>query len=130
MKTKPMLYLVSALFIIALIGLYVNHRSISGFADAGAARLCLVHANWCPHCQTIKPEMEQLARDISAGQVPELKGKNVTFELLEESADKGKIAELPPVKGFPTFFYLKGGNTMEYKGGRDRDSVISFLSTQ
>ena len=130
MKNKHIMYLVGALFLIALIGLYANPGSISGFEDAAPARLCLVYANWCPHCQSIKPEMEQLAKDINAGQEPRLKGKNVKFEMYEEKTHADKIAELPPVKGFPTFFYLKGGNVTEYKGGRDRDSVVSYLSTQ
>ena len=129
MKSKHIMYLVGALVLIALIGYYVNPRSISGFEDAGA-RLCLVYADWCPHCKSIQPEMEQLKADIAAGQEPRLKGKNVTFEMYEEKANADKIALLPPVKGFPTFFYLKGGNVTEYKGERDRDSIVSYLSTQ
>ena len=130
MKIKPIIYLVGALFLVVLIGLYVNPLSISGFQDMPSGKLSLVYADWCPHCKSIKPEMEQLVKDISAGQVPELKGKNVMFEMLEEKSDANKISKLPPVKGFPTFFFQKNGNTTEYKGGRDRDSVLSFLSTQ
>lgn len=130
MKTKPLMYLVGALFLIALIGLYVNPQAISGFQDMPTSKLVLVYANWCPHCQTIKPEMETLAKAIAGGQVPELKGKSVSFEMLEESANKAEIAKLPPVKGFPTFFFMKNGNVTEYKGGRDRNSVVSYLSTQ
>ncbi len=123
------MYLVGALFLVALIGFYVNPGSISGFEDV-PARLGLVYADQCTHCKSIKPEMTELSKAINDGQEPRLKGKNVKFEMFEEKTHADKIAELPPVKGFPTFFYLKGGNTMEYKGGRDRDSVISFLSTQ
>ncbi len=129
MKTKHIMYLVGALFLIALIGLYANPQSISGFDDM-PARLCMVYANWCPHCQSIKDEMEQLSKDINTGQEPRLKGKNVKFEMYEEKENPKEIATLPQVKGFPTFFYLKGGNTVEYKGGRDRDSIVSYLSTQ
>jgi thiol-disulfide isomerase/thioredoxin len=130
MKSKHMMYLVGALLLIAIIGYFVNPKSISGFEDAGGARLCMVYANWCPHCSSIKDEMKQLSKDIDAGQEPRLKGKNCKFEMYEEKENADKIAELPPVKGYPTFFYLKGGNVTEYKGGRDRDSIVSYLSTQ
>ncbi len=129
MKNKHIMYLVGALFLIALIGFYVNPGSISGFEDM-PARLCLVYADWCPHCKSIKPEMESLSKSINAGQEPALKGKKVKFEMLEEKRDAAKIAELPPVKGYPTFFYLKGGNVTEYKGSRDRESVLNYLATQ
>jgi protein disulfide-isomerase A1 len=129
MKNKHIMYLVGALFLIALIGLYANPQAISGFEDV-PARLCMVYANWCPHCSSIKDEMKQLSKSINAGQEPRLKGKAVKFEMFEEKENADKIAELPQVKGYPTFFYLKGGNTTEYKGGRDRDSIVTFLSTQ
>lgn len=123
------MYLVGALFLIALIGFYANPQSISGFDDM-PARLCMVYADWCPHCKSIKDEMKQLSKDINAGQEPRLKGKNVKFEMYEEKENPEDIAKLPQVKGYPTFFYLKGGNTVEYKGGRDRDSIVSYLTTQ
>lgn len=122
-------FLIATLVIIALFGIYYNTSSISGFADgSGEKTFYMVYADWCPHCQTVKPSMQKFKEDVASGTVPELKGKSVKVELIDGESDNSELKNLPAVKGYPTFFLKNGSDVQEYKGPREVSEMIRFIS--
>jgi len=39
-----------------------------------------------------------------------------------------KIAEKYGIQGFPTLFFFKGGNKLEYTGGRTKDAIVEWVT--
>ena len=115
--------LVGAITVLAFLSIYAVYTN-EGFQSGDGANFYMVYADWCPHCQAVKPMMTQLRSTI--GQ--KLKGKNVSIELLDGESKSPMLSQLPEVKGFPTFFLKKGGDVTEYKGPRDETSILDFLS--
>lgn len=122
------LIVVGSLLIVALVLLYfygVGRRSaMEGFAS-GKTTLTMYYVDWCPHCQSAKPDFEAL-KDASPIDV---NGQSVAFEMVnpEKTPDltKGK-----PIKGYPTILLTKSsGEVVEYDGSRDKDGYMSFLQS-
>lgn len=84
----------------------------------------MYYADWCPHCQAVKPEFEEL---IKKGDV-EVGGKKCKIQMVspekEPEAVKGK-----DIKGFPTFLLeTADGRTFEYKGDRNTAGYLAFIN--
>jgi thiol-disulfide isomerase/thioredoxin len=121
-------FLIAALVILALLAIYFGTSQISGFADgSGEKTFYMVYADWCPHCQTVKPSMQKFKEDVSSGAVAELKGKSVNVELIDGESKNPELDKLPPVKGYPTFFLKNGSDVQEYKGPREVPDMIKFI---
>ncbi len=121
-------FLIAALIILALLAIYFRSSTVSGFADgSGEKTFYMVHADWCPHCQTVKPSMQKFKEDVSSGSVSELKGKSVKVELIDGESKNPELDKLPPVKGYPTFFLKSGADVQEYKGPREVSEMIKFI---
>ena len=122
-------FLIASLVILALLAIYFRSSSVSGFADgSGEKTFYMVYADWCPHCQTVKPSMQKFKTDVAAGSVPELKGKSINVELLDGESKNPELEKLPPVKGYPTFFLKSGADVQEYKGPREVPDMIKFIT--
>jgi len=132
---KNTTFLIAALVILALLAIYYGTaNSISGFEDSGK-KFCMVYADWCPHCQSVKPQMQQFSDDVSAGK--QLKGKGVSVHLVNGDPPKGTepdplLKVLPEVKGFPSFFLLdsKSGSATPYEGPREVSAMIEWIKGQ
>lgn len=81
----------------------------------------MYYADWCPHCQTAKPEFKKLGSKMTIGGTP-VKCEAIEAEQNPEKV-KGKIA------GYPTIqLYDPEGNLVdEYSGSRTKDGFVSFL---
>jgi thiol-disulfide isomerase/thioredoxin len=90
--------------------------------------VCKIYANWCGHCQTLKPVWAELKNMMHAN-------KNVTMIEIEESEMKDKIGKLRnickkniDVDGFPTIVKICGKATPEYyKGERSVDALRAWI---
>lgn len=129
---KNTTFLIAALVILALLAIYYGTSSVSGFEDAPGKKFCMVYADWCPHCQTVKPQMQEFSDSVAAGK--ELAGKGVSVHLVNGDPPKGSqpdplIAQLPEVKGFPSFFLLdsKSGSATPYEGPREVSAMIEWI---
>jgi thiol-disulfide isomerase/thioredoxin len=101
----------------------LGFQNMSGPAPA-MNTFTMYYADWCPHCQTVKPEFTQFS---SQGTI-EVAGKKCQVRMVEATknpeATKGK-----PVKGFPTFLLeTTDGKMLEYQGPRSTDGWLSFIN--
>ena len=87
-----------------------------------------VYANWCGHCQSLKPEWNRMEQDIQ--QLPRM--NHVIFMKFEEG-EKDKLANFNAqhaglqVSGYPTIFSYNGKGFNYYKGSRDADSLKRWV---
>jgi thiol-disulfide isomerase/thioredoxin len=84
-----------------------------------------VYADWCGHCQNLKPEWLKMKKEVKS--LIEKTGKTIEFIEIEESQQekmddfKERFPNLS-VNGYPTIFkHIKGGDHLEYYTG-DREA--------
>jgi thiol-disulfide isomerase/thioredoxin len=116
---------------VTLIVLFRRRRAGSGAGSQGfqnpagtMSTFTMYYADWCPHCQSVKPEFEEL---IKKGDV-EVGGKKCKIQMVspekEPEAAKGK-----DIKGFPTFLLESAeGQVFEYKGERNTAGYLAFIN--
>jgi thiol-disulfide isomerase/thioredoxin len=126
MKTR-FIYLVGV-----IIGLLVLLRFIrssqEGFADVTnpADTFTLYYADWCPHCQTVKPAFQEFGKN---GFVT-IAGRNVAVRMVQPEKEPEK-AKGKNIKGYPTFLLeTADGKTVEYQGDRTPEGYLKFLAEQ
>ena len=81
-------------------------------------KLILFYADWCGHCQHMKPDWE------TAKNMLKVKAPNLIIEEVEHSAPKND--KYPQIKGYPTIMFFKDGKYIEYKGDRSTNSIVDF----
>ena len=89
--------------------------------------VCKIYANWCGHCQTLKPIWAELKNMMNDD-------KNVTMIEIEESEMKEKIGKLRnickkniDVDGFPTIVKICGKKVEYYQGERSVDAMRAWI---
>ena len=92
--------------------------------------VCKIYANWCGHCQDLKPVWAELKNLMQTD-------KNVTMIEIEESEMKDKIGKLQnickknmDVNGFPTIVKICGKKVEYYQGERSVDALRAWIMTQ
>lgn len=87
-----------------------------------------VYANWCGHCQTLKPEWQRMENDIR--QMPRM--NHIVFVAIEES-EKDKLAKFKAqraglqVSGYPTIFSHNGQKYNYYHGSPNAESLKQWV---
>lgn len=93
----------------------------------------LIYANWCHHCQALKPAWEEMKKDITnkyAGQfsVVEIEAdqpdKSEKLAKLEQMLDGQKI----DASGYPTILKLAGGSVNYYGGNRELHDMLNWAT--
>ena len=89
--------------------------------------VCKIYANWCGHCQTLKPVWAELKNLMHTD-------KNITMIEIEESEMKDKIGKLRnvckkniDVNGFPTIVKICGKKVEYYQGERSVDAMRAWI---
>lgn len=123
---------VVSIAIVLLIFIYVftRPRMIQGFESgsetaASGGSFIMYYADWCPHCQKIKPEFKEFMGNgtVSVG------GKTVHVDMVQPEKEPEK-AKGVDVKGYPTILYSDAnGGVTEYSGPRTSDGFMEFLKT-
>jgi thiol-disulfide isomerase/thioredoxin len=96
--------------------------------------VALFHADWCGHCQSLKPEWKKFQETI----IQQKGSKPIKIVTMEES-DKGKqtfideinkgiIGKPLEINGFPTIVKQEGGKLEYYSGKRDSESLTKWAS--
>ena len=95
----------------------------------------LIYANWCGHCQALKPEWKKMKGDIKRS--PMYKSGQCKFAEIENS-DPTKQRKMAIVNkqikggnvsanGFPTIYKVKNGNIEYYQGGRSSQEMKNWF---
>jgi thiol-disulfide isomerase/thioredoxin len=93
----------------------------------------LIHANWCGHCQALKPHWQKMKNEIKT------RNKNENFHFVEiEDSDNMKEQKINninknlkegkiTVDGFPTIFKIKRKKIEYYGGEREAESLKNWF---
>ena len=117
-----------AVVVVAILGsLFFYSYRIAGFQSGGAPAMntfTMYYADWCPHCKTAKPEMEDLV-----AKSPITVGNTKCAIRMIQPEEQPEEAKGKPVKGFPTFLLeTTEGEVVEYKGKRSAQGYLDFLN--
>jgi thiol-disulfide isomerase/thioredoxin len=131
MSWKLILLILALLGILGLAGFYALGstfgRGINGFQSGPAPAMnsfTMYYADWCPHCQAIKPEFTEFSNRGSV----EVAGKKCEIRMID-AAKNPEAAKGKPVKGFPTFLLeTTDGKIVEYQGERNTDGWLAFIN--
>jgi protein disulfide-isomerase-like protein len=81
--------------------------------------LVLFKADWCGHCNNFKPVWNNLKTNY----------KNINYQEFDADKDK-QVMKTFKISGYPTLMFKKGGKMIEYKGMRDKESILSFIESK
>jgi hypothetical protein len=102
----------------------------------GVVTIGLIYANWCGHCQSLKPEWKKMKYNLM--KTPSYKRGVYKFMEIED-ADKSKDSKINSINarlqgeklaanGYPTIFKIHGGKLNYYDGGRTTSELQSWFS--
>lgn len=113
-----------------LLGLYLLNRHTTIFerfsdnSSSGTGKKCkvmLFYAQWCGHCQSLKPKWDNAKTRFDTSKV----------EVLEVNADDASskaLFEEHSVSGFPTIKIIKtDGTVLDYSGDRSEEDLVQFV---
>ncbi len=134
-NTKVMLLGAAVIAILGLILFYTlggtfGRGLFEGFQGGkGAApdmnTFTMYYADWCPHCQTAKPEFIELTKK---GFTELSNGKRCYFRMVNPDISPEEVKG-KKIAGFPTFLLeTTEGETVEYKGDRSSEGYMKFLN--
>jgi thiol-disulfide isomerase/thioredoxin len=91
----------------------------------------LLHAEWCGHCQTLKPEWERMKTELD-----KKTADNIIFEEIESAELDDKLPIISktylndvPIehRGFPTIGSIRDHKFEQYGGQRTADSLLEWV---
>jgi len=78
------------------------------------------YAPWCGHCKQLAPEYAKAAK--------RLRENNPPYYIAKVDATENKaVSERFGIKGFPTLFFFKNQNKMEFNGGRTENEIVNWI---
>lgn len=125
-NTKYMMVIGIIIIVLVFIHLIARGQDVpldgfEGFQGSSGPRFVMYYADWCPHCQSVKPAFQEF---VSSGFSDA--GKKVAVEMVEEKSIPADVKST--IQGYPTFvLYKADGSTMEYHGARDVSAMKDFI---
>jgi protein disulfide-isomerase A1 len=79
------------------------------------------YAPWCGHCKKLAPEYAAAAQVLAQQDTPRYLAK-------VDVDSNAALGERFKVSSFPTLLWFIDGKSVEYKGGRTKDSILAFVN--
>ena len=121
------LTILAIMSLLAMYGLGISFgRGLQGFQNPtpDTNTFTMYYADWCPHCQTVKPEFTEFMGTSPVN----VNGKPCEIRMID-AAKNPDAAKGKPVKGFPTFLLeTTDGKVVEYPGQRNTEGWTKFLN--
>ena len=90
--------------------------------DSGV--LLFVYADWCGHCQMMKPHWERAKKSMNLKNVIEVESSKI-----DEARKNKKISKvLDNLVGFPYLVYVKGDKVEEFNDERSESKILAFYN--
>merc|ERR1712196_75309 len=96
-----------------------NEKNFEDLIKENKFVLAEFYAPWCGHCKNLEPEYAKAA--VTLKSVEGLKLVKV------DATEERDLGEKYDVQGFPTLKFFRMGEVGEYGGGRDHDSIVSWV---
>ncbi|CAO4361633.1 unnamed protein product [Caenorhabditis nigoni] len=77
------------------------------------------YAPWCAHCKRLHPVWDQVGHSLSDSNLPIRVGK---LDCTRFPAVANKLG----IQGYPTITFFRNGHAIEYRGGREKEALVSF----
>lgn len=77
------------------------------------------YAPWCAHCKRLHPVWDQVGHSLSDSNLPIRVGK---LDCTRFPAVANKLG----IQGYPTIIFFRNGNVIDYRGGREKEALVSF----
>jgi len=101
----------------------------------GGVVIGLIYANWCGHCQALKPEWNKMKHNVM--KTPSYKKGFYRFIEIEDS-DNDRDSKINDINsrltgeklaanGYPTIFKIHGGNLQYFNGNRTSSELQSWF---
>lgn len=115
-------------------------HSRKNFEKTGESNVILIgkiYANWCGHCQHLKPEWNKMKTSIR-NKLKTLQNVAVRFVEIEQNQEEQKVGKINRVylknsdkklsmqDGYPTLFRIHGGQVEYFQGGRSAEEMEKF----
>eukprot|EP00758_Cryptobia_borreli_P005333 Tbor_TRINITY_DN4847_c0_g1::TRINITY_DN4847_c0_g1_i1::g.1222::m.1222/K09584/PDIA6, TXNDC7; protein disulfide-isomerase A6 len=103
----------------------ITAQTFAEIVGKEAGVLVEFYAPWCGHCKSLAPIYEKVAKAFANDK------KKIIIATVNADDDKNRpLAGRYGVQGFPTLKYFPAGSTEaeDYQGGRDGESIMSFLN--
>ena len=125
----------------------VNDREIGGAKKSNKKHVVIgkIYADWCGHCQTLKPEWEKMKRFVrmnmgrmfknvhiefsEIGDTEENKMQNKTVDGMISAFNAKHKTDLKVDGGFPTLFRVCNGKVEYYSGPRTAVDMWKWYKT-
>ncbi len=111
------IYIVIILVLIILY--YYTKKSNENFGTSYQGTLKLYYTNWCGWSKKFLPVWEELEKKAANGEL------SVKLQKIDCEKDKEMCQGIP---GFPYIVLEKNTRKIDYKGNRQIDDVLTFLS--
>ena len=87
-------------------------------------KLVLFYADWCGHCQKVKPDWKKAADSINTSEDK----KMIMVNCGEGTDEDQKVMKKYNVDGYPTIIKFVNGTPSLYRGDRDADSFKDIFA--
>lgn len=93
------------------------------------AEILFFFAEWCPHCQSAKPEWEKFKSEYESTTVNGWKLHMKEIDCSDPDAQTEKIIDDYDVEGFPTILMVKDGEVIQFDSDVKYDTLKQFVTS-
>lgn len=101
----------------------LTDKNFDGFIASHPLVFVKFYAPWCGHCKSMAPGYSELARHMKTAT------NSVPIAKLDGTVEK-TVAGRFAIQGYPTLKLFKNGQPIEYKGGREKQAILEWITAK